>query len=38
MKEATDALFLSQQRAEITEYQVYTRLSELCKDEKTKPF
>ena len=36
MKEATDALFLSQQRAEITEYHVYVRLSKLCKDEKNK--
>lgn len=36
MKEAIDALLLSQQRAEITEYQVYTRLNKFCKDEKNK--
>jgi VIT1/CCC1 family predicted Fe2+/Mn2+ transporter len=36
MKEATDTLFLSQQRAEITEYQVYARLSKFCDDEKNK--
>ncbi len=36
MKEATDGAFLSQQRAEITEYYVYARLAELSKDEKNK--
>ncbi len=36
MSQPADVIFLSQQRAEITEYQVYTRLSELCKDEKNK--
>jgi len=36
MKETADVAFLSQQRAEITEYHVYARLAELSENEKNK--
>jgi len=36
MDQKKERLFLAQQKAEITEYHVYTRLSEFSKDEKNK--
>ncbi len=36
MKKTADPIFLAQQQAEITEYQVYARLSEFCKEESNK--
>ncbi len=36
MESTTQAMFLEQQKAEITEHHVYQRLSNFCKDEKNK--